>query len=265
MQCLECGAHYESDPIEEKDIQLSILAKRSPLDALFYTAGVGTFLHTSHAKATLDAITARFPTSQWDLDSHLKASALSHLIPLPYQAHRPRLRPSCATPCSSDGGRSLAIVQAHLTPELLDQANAYRCTNISCPCAPNEGRRGRRREAANGWAVPALKWLSLDTVPKVLVVTLKRWDFVKRTLRKLSDRVSFSLQLKVPLLDGTLMVFQLVAVIQHIGEGSCRSGHYIAAVCRGGRWYKCDDGKVEPIELVNVMDMEAYMLMYERI
>ena len=59
--------------------------------------------------------------------------------------------------------------------------------------------------------------------------------------------------------------YHLSSIICHKGS-SCTSGHYIAYVRRGNRWFLCNDSLVREVDEAKVlMQKEAYMLFYERV
>jgi hypothetical protein len=60
--------------------------------------------------------------------------------------------------------------------------------------------------------------------------------------------------------DGT---YQLHAVVVHLGNTPL-SGHYVAYVRRGLKWFLCDDTRVEPVPFERVRAVEAAMLFYAR-
>jgi hypothetical protein len=56
-------------------------------------------------------------------------------------------------------------------------------------------------------------------------------------------------------------LYDLFAVVCH--RGTFQGGHYVCYVrCGDGRWYLCDDGRVEAAEEATVRNCQAYMLFY---
>eukprot|EP00939_MAST-03C_sp_MAST-3C-sp1_P004511 g4511.t1 len=59
--------------------------------------------------------------------------------------------------------------------------------------------------------------------------------------------------------------YRLRSIVVHLGD-SMGSGHYVAYVRDGhGSWYLCDDARVRPTSLKNVLHQKAYMLCYEKV
>jgi ubiquitin C-terminal hydrolase len=101
-------------------------------------------------------------------------------------------------------------------------------------------------------------------LPPVLVLQLGR--FVKES--KITTHVVFPLHLNVaPYLPENTPAkrcqYLLSSVIKH--NGPCaQSGHFVAYIRKGLVWFLCDDGRVRPFR-GNVMEVEAYLLFYERV
>lgn len=122
-----------------------------------------------------------------------------------------------------------------------------------------------------GAASQRLKQLTIDTLPRVLVVHLKRFDALAS--KKLSDIVLFPAD--SPLDLGPFLtklhtadcappnhLYELNAVINHHGSLTC--GHYTAHIKHGGNWFHCDDHLITPVDLDTVKRSEAYILFYKR-
>lgn len=131
--------------------------------------------------------------------------------------------------------------------ESLDGANKYKC--------PKENRRVR-----------AVKRMTVETAPSVLVIQLKRFEF-SMSGRKISKQVEFD-----PVLDlspymsqrpKTPAVYDLYGVLVHQGH-SMHSGHYFCFVKGGanGDWHKFDDTRVNLTAERNVLGQAAYILFY---
>jgi len=59
---------------------------------------------------------------------------------------------------------------------------------------------------------------------------------------------------------GEPLIYELIGVIEHIG---CHgTGHYIAFTRGEAAWNRCDDTNISPIALHDVLECQAYMLMY---
>lgn len=120
--------------------------------------------------------------------------------------------------------------------------------------------------------VKRTKQLSIEKLPNVLVVHLKRFDALRD--RKICDPVSFPLQgldLSPQLspfcrksdVDRTKHSFDLAAVVNHDG-GDLARGHYTCFVKEGGKWFVCDDTKVSPVQPDEVAKSQGYILFYVR-
>lgn len=57
--------------------------------------------------------------------------------------------------------------------------------------------------------------------------------------------------------------YELCSVIVHIGI-SLDEGHYSTYISQHDRWFMCDDTKIKPVNLTEVLNSEAYMLVYEK-
>ena len=57
--------------------------------------------------------------------------------------------------------------------------------------------------------------------------------------------------------------YRLQAVISHLG--TMEGGHYVAFVRHAGRWFRCDDPRVVPVEDAVVRSCQAYMLFYSHL
>ena len=112
------------------------------------------------------------------------------------------------------------------------------------------------------------KGLRLATAPTVLVCHLKRFSFdVYGRTRRLSKHVRYPLSLEI----GEFMSranqskpppYELVGVLVHAGK-RCESGHYLAFIKCGERWYKANDEVVVEVSVDVVLQQQAYILFYE--
>jgi len=59
---------------------------------------------------------------------------------------------------------------------------------------------------------------------------------------------------------GEPLICELIGVIEHIG--SHKEGHYIAFTRGKEAWNRCDDTKISPVALHDVLKCQAYMLLY---
>ena len=125
-----------------------------------------------------------------------------------------------------------------------------------------------------GTVVHRKKQLTIDTLPNVLVIHLKRFDALKS--RKVSDTVEFPADRPLDLgpflskwrsADNTLStptphLYELSAVVNHHGEMD--KGHYTSFVKDGGYWFHCDDHSIAHVDIDTVKHSEGYILFYVR-
>ncbi|TPX44874.1 hypothetical protein SeMB42_g03364 [Synchytrium endobioticum] len=130
-------------------------------------------------------------------------------------------------------------------------------------------------EASDAWHCPqcnakrrATKQLSIQKLPAILLVHLKRFSFSGMRGRKVDTLVHFPLE-KLDLgqyTAGASAAFDLVAVSNHIGSAS--GGHYTAYVQRTFRgcreWYLFDDARVAKVDASSIVSRDAYILFYVR-
>lgn len=112
----------------------------------------------------------------------------------------------------------------------------------------------------------ALKTLTVQTAPKVLLLVLNRFsDFTgDKVDRKVSYPESLDLRPYMTQPNRGLSVYVLCAVLVHAGL-TCYSGHYFCYVRAGnGKWYKMDDSKVARCDVTSVLSEPAYVLFYVR-
>ena len=104
---------------------------------------------------------------------------------------------------------------------------------------------------------PPLHVNYVEAWPRVLLLQLKRWDEFGRARR---DLVRCSHRL-----EAGDRVYELVAAVSHIGEHA-ESGHYIAYVRGGDRWYVANDSSVDEITPCDMFrtypDEKSYMAFY---
>ncbi|XP_049810550.1 ubiquitin carboxyl-terminal hydrolase 36 isoform X2 [Schistocerca nitens] len=140
-------------------------------------------------------------------------------------------------------------LSAYFTHERLEGDDAYRC------------ERCHRK-------VPANKKFSLEKPPMVLCIQLKRFSMLGA---KLNKHVEFPQRLDLTRYlcpqsqyrGGQPLTYRLTSLVLHMGS-SVNCGHYTAvAQTSTGHWYQFDDSSVRPISLNSVLDMNAYIIIYE--
>ncbi|KAK0546984.1 hypothetical protein OC845_004328 [Tilletia horrida] len=162
----------------------------------------------------------------------------------------------------------LASLTAFTRVERLDGKNKYRCEKC------------KKLTVAD-------KQFTLDQVPPILTIQLKRFTI---TGGKIGRAVNFPETLKVDrFMSGSSRstgagpsngkgaylkdddasaspTYRLYAVVHHFGGGP-NSGHYVATVRRGGRWFRCDDSSTYATENPTSASGDrssAYILFYQR-
>ncbi|XP_078369197.1 ubiquitin carboxyl-terminal hydrolase 4-like [Oculina patagonica] len=115
----------------------------------------------------------------------------------------------------------------------------------------------------------ATKKFDLWSLPKILVVHLKRFSYNSFWRDKLDTLVSFPLR-SLDMSDYVINkeqprpIYKLIAVSNHYG--GMGGGHYTAYAknCRDGRWYSFDDSSVSSVDEDQIVSKAAYVLFYQR-
>jgi hypothetical protein len=100
------------------------------------------------------------------------------------------------------------------------------------------------------------KEYSIDRVPPVLTITLKRFKYVKMIRKKLDTMINF------PLNDFEIKgeKYDLYGVINHYG--SLQSGHYTSIIRQNQKWITCDDSRCFEVKESEIVSPMAYILVY---
>ena len=128
--------------------------------------------------------------------------------------------------------------------------------------------------ATCGAAVNRTKQLTLDVLPNILIIHLKRFDALKSC--KIANPIEFPVDQPLDLgpfifkwrrRDRTSSVptphlYELNAVVDH--HGDMHKGHYTAFIKDGGQWFHCDDHHVALVNTETVKAAEGYLLFYVR-
>ncbi|XP_037696758.1 ubiquitin carboxyl-terminal hydrolase 35 isoform X2 [Choloepus didactylus] len=179
--------------------------------------------------------------------------------------------PSGEQVCVPEGSRSvLDLVNYFLSPERLTAENRYYCES----CASLQD---------------AEKVVELSQGPRYLILTLLRFSFDLRTMRrrKILDDVSIPLLLRLPLAGSQAQAYDLCSVIVHSGVSS-ESGHYYCYAREGAarpppslgtadrpelenQWYLFNDTRVSFSSFESVSNVTsffpkdtAYVLFYRQ-
>ncbi|KAL3924746.1 MAG: hypothetical protein SGILL_000856 [Bacillariaceae sp.] len=150
-------------------------------------------------------------------------------------------------------------IEKFLEGEQLDELNAWYCPN----CKKH---------------VCALKMIALWSVPDILILHLKRFQFENCTVSnnllrsKIDDTVKFpvdgldlSKHVLGPIEENAPPIYNLFGVSEHVGR-TANSGHYTATVrnCKDGRWYRYNDAHVGETTGDAAVTGGAYLLFYQR-
>ncbi|XP_041524394.1 ubiquitin carboxyl-terminal hydrolase 35-like [Microtus oregoni] len=185
--------------------------------------------------------------------------------------HRDTAGPPREQVCCPEGSRSvLDLVNYFLSPEKLTAENRYYCES----CASLQD---------------AEKVVELSQGPRYLILTLLRFSFDLRTMRrrKILDDVAIPLLLRLPLAGGQGQAYDLCSVVVHSGVSS-ESGHYYCYAREGAarpspvlgstdrpepenQWYLFNDTRVSFSSFESVSNVTsffpkdtAYVLFYRQ-
>ncbi|XP_020626847.1 ubiquitin carboxyl-terminal hydrolase 4-like [Orbicella faveolata] len=115
----------------------------------------------------------------------------------------------------------------------------------------------------------ATKKFDLWSLPRILVVHLKRFSYNSFWRDKLDTLVNFplrSLDMSEYVInkDQPRPIYKLIAVSNHYG--GMGGGHYTAYAknCKDGQWYSFDDSSVSRVDEEQTISKAAYVLFYQR-
>lgn len=118
--------------------------------------------------------------------------------------------------------------------------------------------------------VKATKQMTIQEVPNVLVLHLKRFSF-GNMFGKITKHITFPASLNVPYdyngssKNAKQAKYELTGVIVHHG-GSTHSGHYIAYVkAPNGQWHEMNDSTVSVVSINKVLQAQAYVIFYTKV
>lgn len=102
------------------------------------------------------------------------------------------------------------------------------------------------------------KDVTILSLPKYLILHLKRFKFNSHCLLKIHDDIKINVISKF-----NNVIYQLKAFVIHYGQYN--GGHYISVVTRNDKWYVCDDSSIREISLIDALDMskQAYIVLYK--
>mmetsp|Transcript_18887 Transcript_18887/g.72785 ORF Transcript_18887/g.72785 Transcript_18887/m.72785 type:complete len:555 (+) Transcript_18887:130-1794(+) len=164
--------------------------------------------------------------------------------------HDPFLDLSLVIPSTTDDEPvSLqACLKEYVAAECLEKSEKYVCGH----CSNNKEK--------------AMKKFTLEKLPVILCLHLKRFKWTPPTRSKVATMVDFPAELNLapfctgarPKLETT---YYLYALISHHGEGT-GSGHYTSHCFNDDGWYHYNDSCVQQCPFSEVQRQQAYILFY---
>ena len=94
--------------------------------------------------------------------------------------------------------------------------------------------------------VDAYKRLYLKSLPKYLLIQLKRFSFFSFSNK---NDVNISVPINLDIRNNS---YQLRGIIYHMG--SANGGHYVAIINHNDKWYLCDDSNVSEVNINNYLN-----------
>ncbi|OAF68036.1 hypothetical protein A3Q56_04230 [Intoshia linei] len=123
------------------------------------------------------------------------------------------------------------------------------------------------------------KQLSMNALPKILTFHIKRFHSVGGVLNKLSTVITYPPVLSMSPYrshriaqswnaadpdKSTPENYELYGVTMHVGSKTT-NGHYICYIKCNENWYRCEDNYITKEHLQSVLNVEAYILYYQRL
>ena len=149
-------------------------------------------------------------------------------------------------------------------PKTLKDIKLIDCLNNYCLAERLEGDNAWFNEKLNE-KQDVTKGLSFWSLPQILIIDLKRWDFRGRKDQRLVN-IPFELDLTnyVKGYNKDSYHYNLYAICNH--SGGSGGGHYTATVKNAnGKWYNFNDLNTREIPKEKVVTNQAYCLFYRKI
>lgn len=109
------------------------------------------------------------------------------------------------------------------------------------------------RSEKNKKLVDAYKRLQLKSLPKYLLIQLKRFSFFSYSNK---NNTSIDIPINLDLQNTT---YNLRGIIYHMG--SVHGGHYVSIINHNDKWYLCDDASVSEVNVNNYLN-KGYTYFY---
>jgi ubiquitin carboxyl-terminal hydrolase 10 len=126
-------------------------------------------------------------------------------------------------------------------------------------------------DSKNKTEIRASKQMSIEVLPPVLILHLKRFSFGLQGAEKVQKSLSYPLSLKIrpawlaseKKYTAQQRTYSLVAVVSHLGQ-EVAGGHYTCDIRQAnGQWLYFDDHRVTRSSPESVTNRKAYILVYQ--
>ena len=189
--------------------------------------------------------------------------------------------------CPSCGRESIKfdVFSSVSLPVVLDEEKEGSSNSMCLEDCIEKFLEGEQLDEMNSWYCPgcqkhvcALKMIALWSIPDILILHLKRFQFancsvsnnilrskIDATVRFPIDNLNLRKYVLGPIDEEAPPVYKLFGVSEHVGT-TATSGHYTATVrnCKDNRWYRYNDAHVGETTGDAAVTGGAYLLFYQR-